>query len=576
MVAGPNQPVSALPLLDAAERRRLLVEWNQTDAEYPHDKCIHQLFEEQAARTPESIAAVFEDRAAHLRRAGRRLEPARASSAKSLGVGPETTVGICLDRSLDMLVGSARSTEGRRSVRASRPLYPRERIAAVIEDSTPAVDPDARGHRVATRAGIPCRMVSLDQARAAILRESSRKPGNAGLAAKPGVLIFTSGSTGQTQGRRDYASSPSSTCCRRWRASRASVAQDTLLAVTTLSFDIAVLELFLPLVVGARVVIAGREDVIDGNRLLALVAASGATVIQATPATWRLLLEAGWNGRPQIKVLCGGEALPRDLADAPAGAILFGLEHVWSDRDHRLVGNVARRARSGADHDRAADREHAVLRGRWLGSARARSVYPANCSSAATESHAATGSSQHFRPRSSSGILFDDDRGSLLYKTGDLVRYLPNGRLEFLGRLDSQVKVRGFRIEASEVESVIMQFPGVRECVVVAREDAPGDKRLVAYLVAEGLAPAPAELRRFIAAKLPEYMVPTNFVPLDALPRTPNRQGGSAETPGPRDWLMAASAQEHVAASSPRERALADICANVLHVDRVSVDGQLV
>jgi amino acid adenylation domain-containing protein len=570
MVASPVQPVSALSLLDNAERRRLLVEWNQTRVEYPSDKCIHELFEEQAARTPESYAAVFNDQQlcyAELDAASNRL----AHYLKNMGVGPGTTVGICLDRSLEMLVALLAVLKAGGAYVPLDPYYPRERISAVIEDSTPVLI--LTSEDIASRLGsVPCGVICLDQARAAILQESSRKPDTNVSPRNLAYLIFTSGSTGRPKGveitHRSVVNLLSS------MANQPGLnPQDTLLAVTTLSFDIAVLELFLPLVVGARVVIAGREDVTDGNRLLALLTASGATAMQATPATWRLLIEAGWNGRPQIKVLCGGEALSRDLADA----LLARSASVWNmyGPTETTIWSATSRVEPGPQivtvGPPIANTQFFVLDS---------SGRPAPIGVPGELLIGGDGVARGYwkQPALSAEKFirspFADDPTSVLYKTGDLVRYLPNGSLEFLGRLDSQLKVRGFRIEATEVESVITKFPGVRECVVVAREDSPGDNRLVAYLVAEGSIPATGELRRFIAAKLPDYMVPTSFVSLELLPRTPNGKIDRRRLPVP-GLANARHTPEFVAARNPRERTLAEICATVLHLDRVSVDDSL-
>ena len=557
MVAGPTQPVSALSLLDAAERHQLLVEWNHTDAQYPRDKCVHQLFEEQVSRTPGSVAAVFEDTKltyAELDAAANRL----AHHLLSLGVGPGTTVGICLERSLEMLVGLLGVLKAGGAYVPLDPHYPRERIAAVIEDSTPALI--VTQAEIASRLRpVPCRMICLDEDRTAIMRTSPRKPVSSVSPSSLAYLIFTSGSTGRPKGveitHRSVVNLLSSMAIRPGL-----VAQDTLLAVTTLSFDIAVLELFLPLVVGARVVIAGRDDVSDGNRLLALLAASGTTVMQATPATWRLLLEAGSNGRPQIKVLCGGEALPRDLADA----LLVRSSSVWNmyGPTETTVWSATSRVEPGDGPvtigPPIANTQFFVVDGTGQ-------PVPIGVPGELLIGGDGVARGYWKQPELSAekfirNSLDRTDRGSLLYRTGDQVRYLPNGQLEFLGRLDSQVKVRGFRIEASEVESVISGFPGVRDCVVVAREDTPGDKRLVAYVVADGLALARSELRHFIGSKLPEYMVPTSFVPLEALPRTPNGKVDRRRLPAPQ-MANGQSPREYVAATSPRARTLAEICA---------------
>ena len=316
------------------------------------------------------------------------------------GAGPETTVGICLDRSPGNARRFAGGPESRGSLRTPRSFLPEDRIGAVIEDSSPLLILTQEDIAPRLRA-VSCRLVCLDQAREAIMSGSTQKPESKVSPQSLAYLIFTSGSTGRPKGveitHQSVVNLLSSMAHRPGLAP-----QDILLAVTTLSFDIAVLELFLPLIVGARVVIAPREDVADGNRLLALLAKSGASVVQATPATWRLLLEAGWNGRSQIKVLCGGEALPRDLADA----LLARSSSVWNmyGPTETTVWSATSGVEPGPDPvtigPPIANTQFLVMNE----SARGRSEYPASCISAATESHAATGSSRGSRRRSSSEI----------------------------------------------------------------------------------------------------------------------------------------------------------------------------
>ena len=311
----------------------------------------------------------------------------------------------------------------------------------------------------------------------------------------------------------------------------------------------------------------------DGDKLLGLLKASGTTVMQATPATWRLLLEAGWDEKTSLKVLCGGEALPRDLAEAllarsslvwnmygptettvwsatcpvesatgpvPIGPPIANTEFYVLDRKGQPVPlGVAGELHIGGD---------GVVRGYWN------------------------------RPQLTAERFIPDpfrgDPNYRLYKTGDLVRYRPDGTLEFLGRLDTQVKVRGFRIETAEVEHVLKLYPGLRECVVVAREDSPGDKRLVAYFVASQPHPAGEELRTFLSAKLPSYMVPSLFIPLDALPQTPNGKIDRRALPS-LDRLELAGNGHGVAPRNPAEERLAGICADVLKIKDFGIHDNL-
>jgi len=350
-------------------------------------------------------------------------------------------------------------------------------------------------------------------------------------------------------------------------------AQDTLLAVTTLAFDIAVLELFLPLSVGARVVLASREEVVDGRKLLALLSSSRVTVMQGTPATWRLLLEAGWAGGAGLKVLCGGEALPRDLADellvrSPSVWNMYGPTEttVWS-----AVSPVEPGPGPVTIGPPVANTQFYVLDPRGG---------PAPVGVPGELHIGGDGVARGYwkRPELTAekfipDTFFGEARGRL-YKTGDLVRYRPDGALEFLGRLDTQVKVRGFRIETAEVELALKKHDGVSECVVVAREDTPGDNRLVAYIVADGPGPGAGELRQFLSTKLPAYMVPSVFAFLSAIPRTPNGKIDRKALPRPGGPAPRA-ARNGAPPRTPRERALADICAAVLKLDRLGVDDSL-
>ena len=570
MADDPDRTVSALPLLDDAERHRLVWEWNDTRAEYPRDRRVHRLIEEQAGRTPDAEAVVFGDRRlsyAELDAAANRL----VRHLRALGAGPGTRAGVCLDRSPEMLVGLLAILKAGAAYVPLDPSYPGERIEAVLRDAGPALL--LTQDDVASRLGpSPSRVVLVDEIRAAIAREGDRAPSVAVGSDDLAYLIYTSGSTGKPKGVPIAHRSVVNLLASMAREPGI-VAGDTLLAVTTLAFDIAALELWLPLTVGARVVVASREEAGDGNRLLDLMTSSGTTVLQATPATWRLLLEAGWTGTAGLKALCGGEALPRDLADA----LIARASEVWNmyGPTETTVWSAASRVEPGPGPvpigPPIANTTFHVLDS--LG-------HPTPIGVPGELHIGGDGLAPGYwnEPGLSAETFIADpfgrDPGSRLYRTGDRVRRLPSGMLEFLGRLDTQVKVRGFRIETSEVESVLSRFEGVRECVVAAIGDATGEKRLAAYVVSTPPAPSAGDLRRFVASKLPGYMVPSVFVPLDALPRTPNGKVDRKRLPPP-DPSAARLGREHVAPADPRERTLAEICAGVLKLDRVGARDDL-
>jgi amino acid adenylation domain-containing protein len=571
LAAQPRQAVSALPLLGDLERHRLLVEWNDTRADYPRDQCVHQLIGAQAARTPQAIAVVCGDRHltyTQLDGMANRL----AHSLRKRGVSAGDRVGVCLDRSPEMLLAVLGVLKAGAAYVPLDPEFPRERITAVMEDARPRLL--LAQQDVASRLGLTgAQVVCLDSAWPEVARESDRPPAGAITSSDLAYVIYTSGSTGKPKGvqipHRAVVNLLYSMLRRPGLA-----AEDRLLAVTTLAFDIAALELFLPLCVGARVVLATREAARDGDKLLALLHASGATAMQATPATWRLLLEAGWNGRTDLKILCGGEALPRDLADellarAPSVWNMYGPTEttIWSATSPVQPGPAP--VTIGPP---IANTEFYVLdpSGRPVPVGVPGELHIGGDGVARGYWDRPDLTAQKFIPDPYRGGPSDR-----LYKTGDLVRYRPDGTLEFLGRLDTQVKVRGFRIETAEVEHALGQYAGVRECVVVAREDTPGDRRLVAYLVAAPPAPASSDLRRFLSTKLPGYMVPSLFCAMDRLPRTPNGKIDRQALPRP-DGSGARRNPEVVPPRNPREQAVHDICAGVLKKEGFGVHDSLV
>ncbi|QDU24170.1 non-ribosomal peptide synthetase/type I polyketide synthase [Urbifossiella limnaea] len=569
MAADPDQPVSAVNLLSDAERRRLVDEWNATQSDFPRDLCAHQLIEAQAARTPDAVAVVAGGRQltyAELDRGANRL----AHVLRGRGVGVGSRVAICLDRSPDMVVAVFGVLKAGAAYIPLDPEFPPERIAMVVEDADPALILTRR--EIAATLSLPAaKAVCVDATRPELEAAPDTRLPSAAAPSDLAYVIFTSGSTGKPKGVEIPHQAVVNFLVSMARQPGLG-ADDVLLAVTTLSFDIAVLELYLPLMVGGRVVVATRDDAMDGNRLLALLGSSGATVMQATPATWRLLLEAGWVGGTGLKVLCGGEALPRDLADellARAGAVwnMYGPTEttVWSATSPVEPGPEP--VRVGPP---IANTEFYVLDGRGR---------PVPLGVAGELHIGGDGLARGYwnRPELTTDRFVADSfrpaPGRRLYKTGDLVRPRADGTLEFLGRLDNQVKIRGFRIETGDVEAAIKRYAGLVDCVVVVREDVPGHKQLVAYIVAAGAPPSPADLRRHLGALLPGYMVPSAFVPLAALPQTPNGKIDRRALPAPEAAVAAAG--ERVLPRTEEQKLLADVCAAVLKQPAVYLDDNL-
>ena len=525
---------------------------------------------EQAARTPQAIAAVCGNSGltyAQLEVVANQV----AHFLRKRGVGTGDRIAICLDRSLEMLIGILGILKSGAVYVPIDPGFPFKRILAVLEDAKPSV---LLTHSViATGLGkMPTRVVCLDDVWPEILREKDSAPDTAVTSSDLAYVIFMSESTGKPKGVEiSHRALVNMLCSMAKRPGLTSA--DTLLAVTTLAIDIAALELYLPLCVGARVAIATRAETADGNKLLSLLTTTKTTVMQATPTTWRLLIEAGWNAKTNLKILCGGEALPRDLADA----LLARSSSVWNmyGPTETTVWSAVSPVEPGSGPvtigPPIANTEFYVLD---------KKGQPAPLGVPGELHIGGEGLARGYwnrRELTAEKFVPDQFRGqpdSRLYKTGDLVRYHPDRSLEFLGRLDTQVKVRGFRIETAEVEHVLKQYPGLKECVVVAREDTHGDKRLIAYFVAKQPERVSADLRRFLAVKLPSYMVPNLFVPLEALPRTPNGKIDRRALPAPSVQGTGRS-KEVVTPRNAREQTIAAICADVLKLKAFSIYDNL-
>ncbi|HSK77697.1 MAG TPA: amino acid adenylation domain-containing protein, partial [Thermoanaerobaculia bacterium] len=570
VIENPLLKLSELPLLSNAERRQLLVEWNDTGAPVPAGT-----LQELLKGAPEAVAVSFEGTSltyGELDARSNRL----AHLLRRLGVGAETLVGLCVERSPDLLVGLLAVLKAGGAYVPLDPTYPADRLAYVVEDAKIPLlltqEPLHRSLGLFERLSpqVAARVVEIDGNAFAGESASPLEPLSG--PENRAYVIYTSGSTGRPKGvevRHRGAVNFLASMARQPGISQG----DVLVAVTTLSFDIALLELFLPLTVGARVELASRETAADGERLAALIAGSGATVMQATPATWRVLLEAGWEGAPGLKVLCGGEALPRDLADqllARVGSLwnVYGPTEttVWSAIHPVAPGAgpvpVGRPIANTAIH--LLDRTFTPVPANVLGE-----LYIGGEGLARGYLGRPDLTAERFVPDP-----FATAPGARLYRTGDVARRLADGDVEFAGRADHQVKVRGFRIELGEIEACLADHPGVRRAVVAVREPASGERRLVAWVVpdGEGEAPPAEELRAYLRDRLPEYMVPGLFVTLSELPLTPNGKVDRKALPDPDPGRPAVAEETpYVAPRNEAERILADLWAQVLRVPKVGI-----
>jgi amino acid adenylation domain-containing protein len=531
IVENPDETVWRLPLLTDGERNRLVIEWNNTGMDYARDRCVHQLFEAQAARTPNAIAVVFgQESLTYGELEGRANQ--LANHLVKLGASPDSLVGICLERSLEMVVGLLGILKSGAAYVPLDPAYPRDRIAFMLENAeVPLLLTQAqlRESLPSTASGT----VLIDSDWPEIAKQSQESPALTLNPENRAYVIYTSGSTGKPKGveipHRAVVNFLTTMAERPGMT-----ASDRLLAVTTLSFDIAGLEIYLPLTQGASVEIVSREVSTDGHQLLEKLVGSGATVMQATPATWRMLLEAGWAAAdPGLKILIGGEAVSQKLANQ----LLQKSASVWNvyGPTETTIWSTLSKLEAGPS---------AVSIGRPIGNTEIfildKMLQPVPIGVAGELHIGGDGLARGYlkRPELTAEKFIvhplNPDPKARLYKTGDLVRYLPDGNIEFLGRIDHQVKIRGFRIELGEIEGVLRQHPAINETVVLAREDTPGDKRVVAYFVpTRDAAPTTAALRSFLKEKLPEYMLPSVFVTLKSMPLTPNGKVDRRALPAP-------------------------------------------
>ncbi|MER7023671.1 MULTISPECIES: amino acid adenylation domain-containing protein [Streptomyces] len=487
LVADPDRSIASVPLLTPQEERRLLEAWNPAPRRWPGPVLAHRRFERQAARSPEAEALRCADGALSYRRLDERANRL-ARRLKRLGVGRDVLVGIFLERTTEMVVGLLAVLKAGGAYLPLDPGLPRERVTHMLADSGLSV--------LLTRRpvldGLPvpdAQVLCLDEIGGELDGEPADALGEPVAEEDLAYVIYTSGSTGRPKGVQiSHGALGNFLLSMEERPGIG--ADDTLLAVTTPAFDIAVLELLLPLMAGARVVLADRETAADGRRLVRALAESGATVMQATPSTWRMVLDAGWEGARGFRALAGGEALPAELARQllSVGVHLWNMygpteTTVWSSVNEVTGTDTAGDAPHGPVTlgEPVANTELHVLdaEGRLapLGVPGELCIGGAGLARGYLGNRALT--AERFIAHPFGSVL-----GDRLYRTGDLVRRRADGRLEFLGRLDHQVKLRGHRIELGEIESALTRQPGVKDAVVTVREHAPGDQRLVAYVVA--------------------------------------------------------------------------------------------
>ncbi|MDP8242501.1 MAG: amino acid adenylation domain-containing protein [Candidatus Hinthialibacter antarcticus] len=515
-----SQPIGRLGLLDKSERRFLLEECNQTQSELPDDGTFLGWIDQQVKEDSEKIAITFGDERISYGALSCRVNALTQRLVRA-GLAPGELAGVYLERSPDMVIALLAVLKAGGAYVPMDPGFPQERLQYMLQDSGAKVllTQSSLQDELAIE-GVSVIVVNEIQ-HDALAPDAPRVDISQNQLA---YIIYTSGSTGRPKGVEISHRTLLNFLLSMAREPGFN-ANDRLLAVTTISFDIAGLELFLPLMRGGEIVLASHDEGADGIQLLRLMEDAKPSVMQATPATWRMLLEAGWSGSPEMKILCGGEALPWRLAKEllRRGASVWNLygpteTTIWSCL-HRVEENTN------------TDLDANILIGRPIDNT---TIYIVDASGQPTPigvpgelliggDGLARGYHNRDELTREKFIVnpFSKELGQRLYRTGDLAAYREDGTIEFLGRLDHQVKVRGFRIETGEIEAVLSGHPGVRQAVVVLNKSSNGEGSLAAYYTADESISL-VDIRAWVRAKLPEYMAPSYFTHLDAMPLTPN------------------------------------------------------
>ena len=568
IVANPEQRISDVQILTDRERKQMLVEWNDTSSGYPCDRCVHQLFAAQVEQTPASVAVVFGDHQLTYQALNSRANQL-AHYLLRQGIGPDVLVGICVQRSLEMVVGLLGILKAGGAYVPLDPAYPAERLAFMLSDAqTPVLLTQQRlVDKLPVYAG---EILCLDSDESAIARENEENPISGATPANLAYVIYTSGSTGQPKGVEIQHTGVVNLMAWHQQTYKVTPA-DRVTQLASLAFDASVWELWPHLTAGASIHIPNEETRSSPPKLLEWLSAEAISLsFMPTPLAESVLEEQLPRSLVLRALLTGGDKLHR----RPSKDLPFRLANHYGPTENTVVTTWA-----PVDPLTEADAPPPI--GRPICNTQVyildHHLNPVPIGIPGELYISGDGLARGYLNRPELTVEkflsspFSEDPTARIYKTGDLARYLPNGNIEFLGRIDHQVKIRGFRIELGEVESVLARHPALGEAVVIAREDTPGDKRLVAYVVvSHEPTPTFSELRSFLKEKLPDYMIPTALVFLDLLPLTPNGKVDRRALPAP-DRNRSQPAEVFVAPRDELELQLTEIWEKVLGVKNIGM-----
>jgi amino acid adenylation domain-containing protein len=572
IVANPDSCIINLPVLTASERHQLILDWNNTKKNYPYHLCIHQLFEQQVERTPNAVALDFEKQQLTYRELNNRANQL-AHDLQKLGVKPEVLVGIYMERSLEMVIGLLAILKAGGAYLPLDPTYPQERLGFMLSDTQVRMLLTQQ-HLVKKLPPHQAQVICVNTDSHRLTPQNQENPVSDVKPENLAYVIYTSGSTGTPKGVMNTHQGLSNRLLWMQDAYQLN-ASDRVLQKTPFTFDVSIWEFFWPLLTGARLVLAKVGGHQDSSYLVELIAEEKITTLHFVPSMLRLFLEEpGLEKCHSLKsVICSGEALAFDLQERFFARLNAELHNLYGPTEAAIdvtFWNCRRKCSQGI-----------VPIGRPIANTQIyildKQLQPVPIGIAGELHIGGVGLARGYlnRPELTDEKFisnpFSPDPKVRLYKTGDLARYHPDGTIEFLGRIDHQVKIRGFRIELGEIEAILVQHPAVREVLVLAREEKPDDKQLVAYIVVhQEQTPTTSELRNYLKGQLPEYMVPAVFMVLDTMPLLPNGKVDRRALPIP-EGLRPTLTTTYQPPQSQIEQAIAKIWQEALHLDKVGI-----
>ncbi|MEG4504363.1 amino acid adenylation domain-containing protein [Microcoleus sp. F6_B4] len=576
IVANPKQRLSDLALLTAPEYQQLLIDWNDTQRDYPQNQCFHQLFEEQVARDPHAVAAVFENQQLTYRQLNSRANQL-ARYLQQLGAAPEVLVGLCVERSLDAIVGLLGIIKAGAAYLPLDPTYPQERLNFMLEDAQVSIlvtqQHLAQNLTQPENFGV-FSVVCLDSDREIIARQSPENPTTNILQENLAYVIYTSGSTGKPKGVLIEHRGLYNLALAQIEAFNLN-SNHRVLQFASLSFDASIFEIVMALGTGATLYCAKKESLLPGQTLIQFLQDNAITHATLPPSLLAVLPNAELPALQTI--ICAGESCSPDIVKRWASGRRFFNAYgpteatVWSS--FAEIGDSLR--------DSFASRKQPPI-GRPIANTQLyildKNLQPVPVGIPGELYIGGSGLARGYlnRPELTAQRFianpFSQKAGERIYKTGDLARYFADGNVEFLGRTDEQVKIRGYRIELGEIEALLVQHPAVKETAAVVGDDLSGNKRLVAYVVPNyNQTLNPGEIRNFLKQQLPNYMIPSAFVAIDFLPLTPNGKIDRLRLPAPGNLTSNSIDKSCIAPRTPTESTLAQIWSQILNAEPVGI-----